>query len=85
MWPFRQKETPLLPTTITNPATDEEYQIVLKNLQNARNVFGEGSKQYTECKQIAQSYLASNKNMPVSKNDGHDELISILQSMAIKS
>ena len=34
-------------------------------------------------KQIAQAYIASNKNMPVSKSDSFDEIVVKLRSLAI--
>ena len=38
-----------------------------------------------DCKVLAQDHLASNKNMPVSKNDSHDEVVAKLESLAIAS
>ena len=41
--------------------------------------------QYMASKQIAQAYIASNKNIPMSKSDSFDEIVAKLQSLAITS
>lgn len=38
-----------------------------------------------DCKVLAQDHLASNKNMPVSKNDSYEEIVAKLGSLAIIS
>ena len=56
---------------------------VLKNLQNARVIWGEHSRQYTACKQLAEASLLFKTD--TVKTTTHDDLVAKLEALALAS
>ena len=73
------------------PCEQEEIaQVVLQNLQNALNVWGEGSKQYHECRVLAQDFLrnmgtegAPSVHNPQESEPGLQKLLADLAGLAL--